>query len=178
MKKARAKKPEKKSAPVKKNPHSDEKKKLLADLKAVIEDINESGLKFLIRQTEILLHNMKVEQVNAEIQNLTIDKSKTPKTAADKNKDRASMEIIESDNSSSFIFVINRTRKFFTLDEMKKIVKICGSATDQKDAVVSLYSWLLNNRGDALYDIGIRNANDPALGIIYNHIINNYTVKG
>lgn len=177
MKKPPIKKQAKKPAPIKKEPHSDEKSKLIAELHALTENINENGLKFLIRQAEVLMYNMKVEQVNTEIQKLTVEKSKAPKTAADKNKEKASMEIIESDSGGSFIFVINKTRKFFTLDEMKKIVKICRSASEEKDAAASLYSWFLNTRGDALYDIGIKNANDPALGIIYNHIINNYTVK-
>ena len=182
MKKSPAKKPTvKKQADEKikpaKEPLSAEKKNLLEEVKILMEDINENGLKFLKRQAEVLLYNMKVEQVNTEIQKLTLDKSKTPKGAAEKNKDKMSMEIIDSDSGGSFIFVINKTRKFFTLDEMKKIVKICRSANDQKEASASLYSWFLNNRGDALYDIGINSANDPALGVIYNHIINNYTVN-
>ncbi|MCU0821814.1 MAG: hypothetical protein MUC95_04985 [Spirochaetes bacterium] len=171
------KKPEKKQAPVKKEAHSDEKKKLITDLTALMEGINESGLKFLIRQAEVLIYNMKIEQVNSEIQKLSIDRSKSPRSAIDKNKDRAAMEIIESDNGSSFIFVINKTRKFFTLDEMKKIVKICKSADGEKDACSMLYAWFLNNRGDALYDISIRNAGDPSLVAIYNYVINKYTVK-
>lgn len=161
-----------------KDPHSDEKIKLLSELSALTADINENGLKFLIRQAEVLQYNMKVEQVNAEIQKLTVEKKKAPKIATDKNKEKSLMDIIESDSGGSFIFVINKTRKFFTLDEMKKVVKICRSANDQKEAAAGLYSWFMNNRGDVLYDVGINNSNDPALVVIYNHIINNYTVKG
>ncbi len=120
---------------------------------------------------------MKVELVNAEIKKLTAEKNKDPETAAGRIKGKTSIEIVESDRGDSFVFVMNNTRKFFSLDEMKKIVKICRSANDQKDAADRLYSWFETNRGDALYDIGIKNATDPALGIIYDHIIKNYTTK-
>ena len=84
MKKPPAKKPTVKKQAGEKikpanDPHSDEKIKLLSELSALTADINENGLKFLIRQAEVLLYNMKVEQVNAEIQKLTVEKRKRRK---------------------------------------------------------------------------------------------------
>ena len=73
--------------------------------------------------------------------------------------------------------VINRERKFFTLEEMRKIVNVCHNAADAKDASKKLYSWFKNNRGDVLIDIGIGHSLDPALNTMYDYIIKRYTVK-
>lgn len=154
--------------------HSEEKKELLKILKGIIEDIDENGLVFLIKQAKILLRNIKMDYINGEVQKLM---STDEEDSVDPHKHKHEMEIIETGDSGSFIFVINKTRKMFSLDEMKKIVKICRSAENENDAVKRLYKWFSDNRSDALYDISIKNARDPALGTIYNHIINTYTLK-
>ncbi len=160
-----------------KNEHSEVKKLLLKELKKMIVDIDENGLKFLIKQAHILQHNMKVEHINSEIQKLTSGKGTENNKKTGVNKEKLTMEIVEADDNSSFIFVINRTRKIFTLEEMRNIVKICHNSKDENDAVRKLYSWFSNKRSDTLIDMGIAGATDPALHTIYNHIINTYTVK-
>ena len=168
------KQPVKKSTAGKKKAHSAEKKSLLNELHSLAEDINEEGLRFLVNQSRVLLHNMEVEMLRAGIEKITAKRKKTPEAP---EADKLTMEIVEADDNSSFIFVINKERKFFTLQEMRKIVKLCHSSNDEKDASQRLYTWLAKNRKDALVDIGIRNQNDPALKTIYNFIINKYIVK-
>ncbi|MBN2038838.1 MAG: hypothetical protein JW864_02285 [Spirochaetes bacterium] len=150
-----------------------EKDSLIQELKILIKDVDEEGLLFLIKQAHVLIYNKKAEEYNAKSEKIA------KKTTIKKPpfSDKLSMEIKEADDNSSFIFVINRERKFFTLEEMRKIVRICHGSSDAKDASKKLYAWYKNNRGDVLNDIGIDNSLDPSLETMYKYIIKRYTVK-
>ena len=120
------------------------KKNLLKQLTTVIKDLDEEGLLFLIRQAQILQYNMHVDQINEK-------KSKTRKAEVETGQSQSSkktIEIIESKNSKSFILVINGARNFFSLEEMKKIVKLCHVSDDTTDACKRLYNWFTKNRLD------------------------------
>jgi hypothetical protein len=146
---------------------------LINNLKQIIKDVDEEGLLFLIKQANVLVYNKRIDELNTEI--------KKPGTRIKIKKqpfsDKISMDIKEADDSSSFIFIINKARKFFTLEEMRKIVKICHLSSDENDASGRLYTWFKNNRGDVLNDIGIDNSDDYSLPTMYNFIKNKYTVK-
>ena len=149
------------------------KKALERKLIEVIRDVDEQGLLFLIKQANVLVYNKRVDEYNQESNKRGTRIKLKPQPFSDK----ISMEIKEADDNSSFIFVINKSRKFFTLEEMRKIVKICHLSSDESDASRRLYTWFKNNRGDVLNDIGIDNSLDPSLQTIYNYIIKRYTVK-
>ncbi len=153
------------------------KEVLIKELKTLIKDIDEEGLKFLVSQAHVLSHNLKVENLNAEIAKASSSKSKRRTFKKPPYSDKESMEIVEANDNSSFIFVINRERKFIALDEMRKIVKICHVSKDEKNAAQRMYNWFKNNRGDILIDVGIDGSKDQALKTIYNYIIKRYTVK-
>ena len=163
----------KKTSTIKSRKKTSDKDELIKELKTLIKDVDEEGLLFLIKQAHVLIYNKKAEEYNAKSQKLA-SKGKITKPPF---SDKLSMEIKEADDNSSFIFVINRERKFFTLEEMRKIVNVCHNAADAKDASKKLYSWFKNNRGDVLIDIGIGHSLDPALNTMYDYIIKRYTVK-
>ncbi len=163
----------KKAPGKKKGPTGSAKDSLVKDLKNLIKDIDEDGLLFLIKQANVLIYNKKVEELNTKAGELAA-KARGKRPAV---PDKYTMEIKEADDGSSFIFVLNRERKFFTLEEMRKIVKICHSGQDEEDASRRLYAWFRNNRGDVINDIGIESSGDPSLSTIYNYIIKRYTVK-
>ncbi len=158
----------------KKSTKSTEKNALLKELQSLIKDMNEDGLKFLINQTRVMLYNMKVDELNTEIKNLETKKRTIKKKA---QSDKLALEIVEADDNSSFIFVINKARKFFSLEEMKKIVKLCHISKDGNDASQRMYNWFKKNRSDVLVDVGIGSSKNPALQIIYDSIIKKYTIK-
>ncbi|HPJ39680.1 MAG TPA: hypothetical protein PLT75_14640, partial [Spirochaetota bacterium] len=66
---------------------------------------------------------------------------------------------------------------FFDRDEMRKLVKICHSADDERDAMSRLHGWFSKNRKDVLTNTDIRSAGDKALATMYNAIITTYAVK-
>jgi hypothetical protein len=145
---------------------------LVKNINNLLKDIDEEGLLFLFRQAQVLIYNKKVVEHNAVIKKggkITIKKPPF--------SDKLSMEIKEADDNSSFIFVLNRSRKFFTLEEMKKIVKLCHDAGGEKEGTRRLLTWFKNNRVDVLVDVGIEASNDPALSTIYNYIIKRYKPK-
>ncbi|MBN2400937.1 MAG: hypothetical protein JXN64_00915 [Spirochaetes bacterium] len=148
------------------------KKSLIKQLTTLLKDVDEDGISFLIRQAQVFIYNKKVDEHNAVIQKgVKITVKKPPFS------DKVSMEIKEADDGSSFIFVINSARKFFTLQEMRIIVNMCNIATEERDASRRLFTWFKNNRGDVLNDIGIESSMDPSLATIYNYVSKRYKLK-
>jgi hypothetical protein len=152
---------------------SSSRKDLIKNITNLLKDINEEGLLFLFRQAQVLIYNKKVDEHNAVIKKGTKISIKKPPFS-----DKLSMEIKEADDNSSFIFVINSSRKFFTLEEMRKLVKLCHDAGEEKEGARRLLTWYKNNRVDVLVDVGIEASNDPALRTMYNYIIKHYKPKG
>lgn len=149
---------------------------LLKELKGLVKNINDEGIAFLIKQAKILLHNMEVDKRAAERRD-SAGKAIKPDAKVRAAANKLTLEVKESENSKSYIFVINKARKFFTLEEMRKLVNICHLSGSEKAGMSSLYNWFFNNRKDVLIEIGIGSAGDLALSTIYNYLIKNYTVK-
>jgi len=158
----------------KKSAQNTQKDDLIKQLKKLINELNEEGLSFLIEQAIILKHNMQVKELNKDLQKLRSNKPKSDKTS---KSDKHKIEVEEADDNSYFIIVMNRARNFFSLEEMRKLVKICHASEDEKDASRRLYNWFSKNRSDVIRDTDIVGVNDPALTSIYNYIKNKYTVK-
>ncbi|MFH0974759.1 MAG: hypothetical protein V1874_03135 [Spirochaetota bacterium] len=149
------------------------KKNLIKQLNNLVKEVDEDGIVFLIKQAQVFIYNKKVDEHNTELKKGIKIKIKKPPFS-----DKTGMEIKEADDGSSFIFVINRARKFFTLEEMRKIVNICNSSGNEKEASRRLFTWFKSNRSDVLIDVGIEISLDPALCTIYHYIIKRYKVKG
>ncbi|MDY6934269.1 MAG: hypothetical protein SVZ03_08615 [Spirochaetota bacterium] len=158
-----------------KGTHNRQKDELIKHLKIMIKDLNEEGLKFLIQQAEIILHNMQVKKQVKKLQNKEYIKDEAKKGPV---STKLTIEVKEGEDNSYFVIVINKARNFFALDEMRKLVKICHLSKDKKDASRRLHNWLSKNRKDVLIDTDIRGTADPALDTIYNFLKSNYTLKG
>ena len=148
--------------------------KLIKQLNKLIIDLNEEGLRTLIRQTHIMLHNMQVEMSIQEC-----NKSKKKQKAGEKSlpQNKHTIEVEAADDNRYFILIINYARNFFSLEEMKKLVKICHFSEDESDAAGRLYNWFSKNRKDVLQDTNIEGVTDAALNTIYNFIKTNYKLK-
>jgi hypothetical protein len=153
-------------------PDKSTRKNLIKQLNNLLKDVDDDGISFLIKQAQVFIYNKKVDKHNAEIRKGVKIKVKKPPFS-----DKESMEIKEADDGSSFIFVINRARKFFTLQEMRIIVNMCNISKDEREASKRLFTWFKNNRGDVLNDIGIEISADSALSTIYKYISGRYIVK-
>jgi hypothetical protein len=152
----------------------DHRNQLLRNLHDLIKDLDEKSLLFLVQQAQVLQYNLHVEKLNAtqEIQKSNIVK---PTTTANRNQEQ--VEIIEGGEGQLFILVMNQIRKSFSLEEMRKIVKICHISKGKEDASGRLFNWFVNNRRDVVHDVFLASENDPALILLYEKIMTSYTVK-
>ncbi|HNX58573.1 MAG TPA: hypothetical protein PKK43_05715 [Spirochaetota bacterium] len=89
---------------------------------------------------------------------------------------KASCDVVEM-GGNSFVVVVNRARNFFTLDEMKIMVRICHAAGNENEGAERLFKWLKNYRSDVLRDTDINFSMDTALLSIYKYLVNHYSVK-
>jgi len=151
------------------------KTELVQVLHDLISDLDEEEVRFLIRQAQVLRYNRQVRAVNE-----TITASKAGSDT--KKKSRGStkqhdVEIVERGDGKHFFIVVRGFRIYFTLDEMKKLVKICQVAGDASDATVRLYNWLKRFRSDFLVDGNIGSAGNPYLADLYRKLIDSYKVQ-
>jgi hypothetical protein len=156
-------------------PISMQKAALLKQLMKLVEGLDESRLTYLIQQSQILEHNIKIEE-NAR--NNGALRSPESKQQTGPGMDKLTIDVKEADDNSYFILIINKYRNFFALDEMKKLVNLCHMAADEKEGANRLFMWFSQNRKDVLNNTDIKGLSDPALLTIYNFIINRYKIKG
>ena len=147
--------------------------KVLHDL---ISELDEEDVRFLIRQAQVLRYNRQVRDANE-----TIAASKSGSDSKKKSRGSAKqheVEIVERGDGKHFFIVVRGFRVYFTLDEMKKLVKICQVADDASDATIRLYNWLKRFRSDFLVDGSIGSAGNPYLVDLYRKLIASYKVQG
>ena len=159
------------------------KTELVQVLHDLISELEEEEVRFLVRQAQVLRYNRKVRAVNE-----TIKASKSGSDAKKKSRGSAKspqsrskqheVEIVERGDGKHFFIVVRGFRIYFTLDEMKKLVKICQVADDASDATIRLYNWLKRFRSDFLVDGSIGSAGNPYLVDLYRKLIASYKVQG
>jgi hypothetical protein len=154
--------------------------KLVQTLEDLISELDEEGIQFLIHQAQVLLHNRRVREINEKIAASKAGGAKRETTddakAAKKSQHKSEIEIVERGEGKHFFIVVRGFRIYFTLDEMKKLVKICHVAQDASDAAMRLYNWFKRFRSDFLVDGDIGSAGNPYLGDLYRKLISTYKV--
>jgi len=143
------------------------REQLAHELAQMVQDINVDGLIYLIEQANVLLYNQRVERINKKISGL-------------KKSDRTETEgvgIEETKDGKNFFILIGRERIFFTLEEMRQIVRLCHAADDEVDASKRLYGWFYRNRKDLLIDCSIETSRDPHLANLYQKVVTTYKPK-
>ncbi len=160
-----------------------EKKELVQTLHDLVSDLDEGGVQFLINQARILIYNKQVEEINKKIAASKTDGRKQKKKTAEVEKATKKplrtpeVEIVERSNGKHFFIVVRGFRIYFTLNEMKKLVKMCHLADDRTDAAYRLYTWFKRFRSDFLVDGGIGSARNPYLDDLYTKLISTYKVR-
>lgn len=153
------------------------KQRLEKELISLLKDIDEEGLLFLLKQAQIITHNLQVDKINKDLENIQKKEQKIISSSMSPENASLFFDVEGSNDNSSFIFVTSLSRKIFILEEMRSIVNICHSAIDNIDAAKGLYRWFYNNRKDFIVENRIGNEKHPYLEVIYKHIIKNYKPK-
>ena len=133
-----------------------------------IEQLDEEGLLFLLRQANVLIHNQKVDEVNRELAELPSKPGRAAGGGASGRGAAAAVAIDESGDRSATFLTLGNVRKVLSVEEVKRLVRICYSADSKSDALQQLFRVLAQERSDILKDAGIRSAGSPLLeGIFY-----------
>jgi hypothetical protein len=163
-------KPARKTAGKATSPQRERLKALLAD---AIEQVDEEGLLFLLRQANVLIHNQKVDEVNRELAELSQKPGRAASGGGDagtreRGRAVAAVEVDDSGGRSATFLALGNVRKVLSPEELKRLVRICYSAESKTDALQQLYTVMARERSDILKDANIRSAASPLVeGLFY-----------
>jgi len=152
--------------------------RLKAMLSESIEQIDEEGLLFLLRQANVLIHNQKVDEVNRELAEL----SRKPGRAAaapdaPRGRTAAGVAVEDSGDRAAVFLTLGGTRKVLSRDELKRLVRICYAADSKTDALQQLFRVLARERSDILKDAGIRNPASPLVEGLFHALRQKYHLE-
>jgi hypothetical protein len=145
--------PRAKKAPAGKSP-------FLVELLALLPELDDEGLSFLLEQAKVHRYNMEVERLNAI----------TDRTAAD-NASHApgggaavpgALRIERSADGSTYHLVAGSDWKMFTAEEMAALVRITRSGESSEEIARRIRAWLARERKDVYLDLGL---DGPAIGM-------------
>jgi hypothetical protein len=147
-------------------------------LSEAIEQVDEEGLLFLMRQANVLIRNQKVDEVNRELAELSKKPARTASGgSADGRRTAAVVAVDDSGSRSATFLTLGNVRKVLSPEELKRLVRICYSAESKTDALQQLYTVLVRERSDILKDAGIRSAANPLVEGLFYALKRKYQLK-
>jgi len=148
---------------------SPQRVRLKAMLAEAIEQIDEEGLLFLLRQANVLIHNQKVDEVNRELAELPARPGRASTVGGAEGRGPQAVVAVDDSGDRSAVFLsLGNVRKVLSREELKRLVRICYAAESKSDALRQLYTVLVRERSDILKDSGIRSAANPLVeGLFY-----------
>jgi hypothetical protein len=150
---------------------------LIRELTDLLPDIREEGLRFLLDQARVLLHNQQVEKVNRELEKLQeLERGRRGSASPRPASAAGGVDIEEDGSGSNFILVLSPARKFLNREEMRGLVRLCRAPDSAGEAGPRLYRWLGENRKDILLDAGLKSGKDPRLAALVDLVRRRYTL--
>lgn len=148
--------------------------RLERELSGALKEIDEQGLQFLLNQAHVMMHNAQVEKINRELAELE-KKNRAVREAA--SPAQAAVRIEESDNRKIFYLALGGQRKVLSLEELKRIVRICYAAESKSAALRQLYTLFSRERSDILFDAKIGNYKNPLLEGLFHAVREKYRLE-
>jgi len=143
------------------------KQQLIQELVKMAQDVDVDGLLYLIEQANVRLYNQRVDLINRKVAGL--------KEGDGKKIDDVDIE--ETKEGKNFYLIIRNERIFFTLEEMRQIVRVCHAASDETDASKRLYNWFYKNRKAPLFECMVQSSRDTHPTPLYQKVIKTYKLK-
>jgi hypothetical protein len=162
----KAKKVEKKAAAKTAGKSDNRRSKLEMELRAAIEEVDEKGLLFLLRQAQVLIHNARAESMEGKAEG----KKQGAEAPVTKPRPSDVVEIEHPEGGKTIFLTIGRARKVLTTEEMKRLVRICYAAESRSNALRQLFTVLVKERRDILSDAMIGSPDSPLLIQLFNVI--------
>lgn len=122
-------------------------------LLAILPELDEEGIAFLLEQAQVLRRNMEVEKINA-LSDKVAAAGPRPLPAA-LGSAGSGLRIERSEDGATYYLVVGGDWKMFTAEEMAAMVKITRSGEGEKEIESLLRSWLARERKDVFLDLGL-----------------------
>jgi hypothetical protein len=142
------------------------RKQMLVKISALATTLDDENLKKLIQSAAILAHNERV-----------LKEFSLKKELAGSKGPAATADIEEGKDGTFFIIILNGYRNFFSLEEMRRLVKVCHGTDNAAIAASRIYTWLEGGRFDVLRNSRIASSNDQALISVWEKIISTYAAN-
>ncbi len=162
----KAKKTAKKTAGKTAKRTGDHRAKLEKELRSAIEEIDEKGLLFLLRQAQVLIHNARLESIAGQ-----------PEREGAAVPVPESVTIEDAREGKAIFLTIGRARKVLTPEEMKRLVRICYGAETKSEALRQLFTVLVKERKDILTDAMIGGPDSPLLRELFAAVRASYRLE-
>ncbi len=136
----------------------------------------------MVRQANVLLHNKRVDELNAEMEKLNKGKQEAHKKAGTtarvgQNVQEITVEIQQSPDGKTYYMIIDGSKHFLTDQEMAAVVKLCFKPERKSDAVRFLYQYMNNERDEILMDHGVTTGNHPFFEALFHEIRRKFSLK-
>jgi len=131
--------------------------------------LNADSLKKLLQDAAILAHNERVLDDYHSSRGLREEKGRQVRQVL--------ADIEEGRDDSYFIVILNSYRNFLSREEMTRLVKLCHSAENARDAAERLYVWIERDRRDIRKNSEIDDPGDPSLPALWKKVIDSYDLK-
>jgi len=158
--KTATKAPAKKAAPVKKTSAS----KARAELLALLPELDEEGVAFLLEQARVHRYNMEVDRLNAIADRAAEDDEPDASggTGRAPVAERSALRLERSKDGSTYHIVCGSVWKMFTAEEIASLVRIARSDDTESERARRVRSWFARERKDVLVDLGL---DGPSIGL-------------
>jgi hypothetical protein len=155
-----------------KNP---ERTRMLKDLRQAIEEVDDEGLLFLLRQAQVLIHNARVDRLARE--SAGGGKAASPAAKAAPAAAGPPVSFEEAKGGKIVFLTIGGARKVLSSEELKRLVRICYAAESKSEALGQLHKVLSQERNDILFDARISGPGSPLLAALFTAIRAAYRLK-
>lgn len=133
---------------------------LLNELKALLDELDEEGLDFLLEQAQVHRYNMEVRRLNEAQERRRAGRPSASGAAAPRP---SPLRVERSEDGQTYHIVSEEHYKMFTAEEMLALVRIAHANADPAEGARGLYRWLARERSDALADLGLKGPGSPGL---------------
>jgi hypothetical protein len=136
------------------------KSALLDELIALLPELDDEGLGFLLEQAKVHRYNMEVEKLNA-ISDRVAAAGPRP-TPEGPPSSSSALRIERSADGATYHLVAGGDWKMFTAEEMAALVRIARSGEAEAEIARRIRAWLSRERKDVYLDLGL---NGPSIGM-------------
>ncbi len=147
----------------------------------MLPEIDAEGLLFLIRQANVLLHNKRVDELNAETERLNKHGKEARKKAGTTARvgqtvEEITVEIQKSPDAKTYYVIVDEQKHFFTAEEMGAVVKLCFKPERKSEALRYLHQFMNNERREVLMDHGVSTEKHPFFEALFYEVRSKFTL--